>query len=123
MPATAEGRAPSSSSTSSKIAAERNPPKAQDLWGDCRNCLGVFLTRIIHLAVGWSEAISAIVGAVKAVTAHRLGGPVWQGGFRDHAVRHEEYLAALARYIVANPLRAGLVEPIGDYPHWDAAWL
>ncbi|MES9878966.1 MAG: transposase, partial [Candidatus Sedimenticola sp. 1PA] len=29
----------------------------------------------------------------------------------------------LARYIVANPLRGGLVESIGDYPHWDAMWL
>ena len=23
----------------------------------------------------------------------------------------------------ANPLRAGLVTRIGDYPHWDAIWL
>ena len=29
----------------------------------------------------------------------------------------------VARYIVANPLRAGLVEKIGDYPFWDAVWL
>jgi len=29
----------------------------------------------------------------------------------------------MARYIVANPLRAGLVERIGDYPLWDATWL
>ncbi|MGB4488330.1 MAG: transposase, partial [Pseudomonas veronii] len=25
--------------------------------------------------------------------------------------------------IVANPLRAGLVEHIGQYPLWDAIWL
>ena len=30
---------------------------------------------------------------------------------------------AAARYIVANPLRAGLVKQIGDYPLWDAIWL
>jgi len=29
----------------------------------------------------------------------------------------------VARYIVANPLRAGLVESVRDYPHWDAIWL
>ncbi|MGH8334666.1 MAG: REP-associated tyrosine transposase, partial [Pseudomonas sp.] len=23
----------------------------------------------------------------------------------------------------ANPLRAGLVEKLGDYPLWDAVWL
>jgi putative transposase len=25
--------------------------------------------------------------------------------------------------VVANPLRAGLVERIGDYPLWDAIWV
>jgi hypothetical protein len=24
---------------------------------------------------------------------------------------------------VANPLRAGLVERLGDYPLWDAIWV
>lgn len=50
-------------------------------------------------------------------------GPVWQSGFHDHALRHEEDMQAIARYIVANPLRAGLVARIGDYPFWDAVWL
>ena len=38
-------------------------------------------------------------------------------------VRRDEDLRGLARYIVANPLRAQLVQRIGDYPHWDAMWL
>ena len=50
-------------------------------------------------------------------------GTFWQRGFYDHAIRKEEDLRIAARYIVANPLRAGLVEVIGDYPHWDAKWL
>jgi hypothetical protein len=29
----------------------------------------------------------------------------------------------VARYIVYNPVRAGLVSRIGDYPHWDAVWV
>ena len=29
----------------------------------------------------------------------------------------------MARYIVANPLRAGLVRSLKDYPYWSAAWL
>lgn len=29
----------------------------------------------------------------------------------------------MARYMVANPLRAGLVSSIREYPHWDAVWL
>ena len=50
-------------------------------------------------------------------------GSVWQPGYHDHALRREEDVQAIARYIVANPLRAGLVERIGDYPWWDAVWL
>jgi putative transposase len=61
-----------------------------------------------------------------AVTLNRLAGrqgPVWQHGYHDRAIRKEEDLQAVARYIVANPLRAGLVEKVGDYPLWDAIWL
>ena len=50
-------------------------------------------------------------------------GPVWQKGYHDRAVRTEEDLRTLGRYVVANPLRAGLVDRLGDYPFWDAAWL
>lgn len=55
----------------------------------------------------------------------RIGcsGMLWQQGFHDRAVRREEDLRAIARYIIANPLRAGLVERVGDYPLWDACWL
>jgi REP element-mobilizing transposase RayT len=76
---------------------------------------------LLQLEAGTS--LSSLVGAVKAVTAHGLGGRTWQSGFHDHVLRQEEDLAKLARYIVANPLRAGLVQRIGDYPHWDAVWL
>jgi len=29
----------------------------------------------------------------------------------------------LARYVCANPIRAGLVKSVRDYPFWDARWL
>jgi len=32
-------------------------------------------------------------------------------------------LRRVARYVVANPMRAGLVKQIGDYPLWDAIWV
>ena len=50
-------------------------------------------------------------------------GQLWQKGFHDRAIRKEEDLQAIARYVVANPLRACLVDKIGDYPLWDAIWL
>ena len=48
---------------------------------------------------------------------------VWQKGYHDRGLCKEEDLKSLARYVVANPLRAGLVDNIGDYPLWDASWL
>lgn len=53
----------------------------------------------------------------------RSGARLWQKGFHDHALRQDEDLQAVARYVVANPLRAGLVRRLGDYPLWDAIWL
>ncbi|HEF4758569.1 TPA: transposase [Pseudomonas putida] len=50
-------------------------------------------------------------------------GAFWQTGFHDRAIRDDEDLLPFARYIVANPLRAGLVDKIGNYPLWDACWL
>ena len=73
--------------------------------------------------------VSEVVRRVKGKSAHSINryrscsGSVWQKGFHDHAIRKQEDIRSVARYIVANPLRAGLVENIGDYLFWDAAWL
>ncbi len=93
--------------------------------GDATTLAFVIMPDHMHwlLQLEGATALSNVVGAVKAVTAHGLGGRIWQSGFHDHALRQEEDLAKLARYIVANPLRAGLVQRIGDDPHWDAVWL
>jgi REP element-mobilizing transposase RayT len=64
-----------------------------------------------------------VVGRVKSLIARRLDGAIWQPGFYDHALRKDEDIATVARYIVANPVRAGLVSKLGDYPHWDAIWM
>ncbi len=49
--------------------------------------------------------------------------PYGKKGYFDRAPRYEEDVKAAARYIIANPLRAGLVARAGDYPLWDAIWL
>jgi len=49
--------------------------------------------------------------------------PLWQDGYHDHAVRKDEDIQKMARYIIANPLRAGIVKSVADYPLWDAIWL
>ena len=73
--------------------------------------------------------LSRVIGATKARCTHSVNsrtgasGPLWQSGFHDRAIRDNEDLLPFARYIIANPLRAGLVDRIGDYPLWDAIWL
>ncbi|SEE91939.1 REP-associated tyrosine transposase [Pseudomonas migulae] len=76
-----------------------------------------------------NNSLSALVLATKSHSARAVNarlerkGMVWQRGFHDRAIRREEDLQAVARYIVANPLRAGLVTRVHDYPLWDAKWL
>ncbi len=72
------------------------------------------------MQLGDTHTLPQVVASVKSVSAHRLGYPIWQPGYYEHALRREEDVRALARYIIENPLRAGLVTRIGDYPHWDA---
>lgn len=50
-------------------------------------------------------------------------GAIWARAFHDRALRSDEHVLSAARYLVLNPVRAGLVQRIGDYPYWDAIWL
>ncbi len=56
-------------------------------------------------------------------TLNAQGQPIWQKGYHDRAIRREEDLKAIARYILANPLRAGITDKLASYPHWDTVWL
>ena len=73
--------------------------------------------------------LSRVVASLKNHTTRRINersgrhGSLWQPGFHDHALRREEDLKATARYVLKNPLRAGLVTSLRDYPHWDALWV
>src|SRR5690606_19496103 len=82
------------------------------------------------LQLGDAAPLHRVVQSVKGYSAWSVNaargrscGEVWQRGFHDHAVRRDEDLQAIARYVIANPLRAGIVEDIGQYPLWDAVWL
>ena len=84
----------------------------------------------VHLLLELGETgLSAVMKRLKARSAVQLnreigrGGRFWAPGYHDHALRREEDLRSVARYIVANPLRAGLATRAGDYPWWNAAWL
>jgi REP element-mobilizing transposase RayT len=46
----------------------------------------------------------------------RSGAPLWQRGYFEHVLRAEEDTFDVARYILDNPVRAGLVSRPEDYP-------
>jgi REP element-mobilizing transposase RayT len=47
----------------------------------------------------------------------RHGRPLWQEGYYERVLRPGDDARSIARYIVANPIRAGLaVDPL-DYPY------
>lgn len=48
---------------------------------------------------------------------------IWQTGYHDHALRKEERVQDVARYLVMNPVRAGIVKSVREYSLWDAQWL
>lgn len=47
---------------------------------------------------------------------HRRSGHVFQGRFDSRIVEKDSYLLAVARYVVQNPVRAGVVERPEDWP-------
>lgn len=47
---------------------------------------------------------------------HRRGGHLFQGRYKAILVDADTYLLELARYIVLNPVRAGMVDDPGEWP-------
>lgn len=99
--------------------------------GHVKSLAWVLMPDHLHwlLQLGEHALLPEVMKRFKARSAravnNRLGrsGSLWQRAFHDRALRENEDVQGTARYIVANPLRAGLVKHIGDYPFWDAVWL
>ena len=76
-----------------------------------------------------SSTLSTIVGNLKGSSAFKINkhrqksGNLWQPSFYDRALRADENRLNIARYIVANPLRKGLVKSVKDYPFWNSMYL
>ncbi|KFN48889.1 REP-associated tyrosine transposase [Arenimonas composti] len=72
--------------------------------------------------------LSDVIGRVKGRTAFefncRFGRkrPLWQRGFHDRAARAHLNLVDALRYMLQNPVRAGLVQELGEYPFWNCRW-
>jgi REP element-mobilizing transposase RayT len=99
-------------------------------WGDARLLAWVLMPDHWHglLELGL-EPLDRVVARFKATVSRtlRTSGtvewPLWDRSFHDHALRHDENLHRAARYIIGNPVRAGLAHSALLYPYWNAVWL
>ncbi len=105
--------------------------ESRQLLGDADMLAWVSMPDHVHWLVqlGEHDKLEAVVDRLKSASAReanrklRRTGALWQRAFYDHALRSEEDVVAVARYIIANPIRVGLASRVGDYPFWDAVWL
>lgn len=100
--------------------------------GDVESLAFVVMPHHLHwlLTLQGTQTLDAVIRAMKRHTAReinrhrgRTGQPVWQPGYFDRAIRAEDDIPAIARYIVSNPVRAELCRSVRDYSLWDAVWL
>jgi len=128
--ATTQGRAPIFRDFAAACAAARCFEEPV-LLRDAKILAWVLMPDHAHwlIQLGKTSPLPEVVNRLKSASARHanrtLGrtGPLWAPAYHDHALRHEEDVQAAARYIVANPLRIGLVQDIGAYPFWNAIWL
>ena len=80
--------------------------------------------------LGDQLTLHQLAAKAKAQASRRLGrhrneqiDSLWQDGFHDFRLRPDDDPRACARYVIRNPIRAGLVNSVRDYPHWDALWI
>jgi REP element-mobilizing transposase RayT len=68
-----------------------------------------------------SAALRPFVSAIKQRSGYEFsrqtGSRLWQKGYFERTLRDDEDLLCVARYIEANPVRAGLVRSVGLWPY------
>lgn len=86
------------------------------------------MTNHIHL-LAKPHRMDSLAGMMKGLNVkytqfinykYKRSGRIWAGRFYSCIVDAESYLWAVARYIEQNPLRAGMVNRIEDYPYSSA---
>jgi hypothetical protein len=75
------------------------------------------------------DSLDRLVRRFKSITARaveprlRINGWLWAKGHNERELDSVEDLQAVARHLVANPVRSGLARSVGAYPYWNAVWL
>ncbi|QNT39780.1 transposase [Pseudomonas asiatica] len=98
--------------------------------GACQSLAWVVMPDHLHWLIQLNDStLCSLMRRFKSRSSHALyhrgmrREKVWQAGYQDHAIRREEDIRRVAKYVICNPLRAGLASRVGDYPHWDAVWV
>ena len=78
----------------------------------------------VHLFLRGSHKfrLGAWIGALKqalakAAVLSRAQGQMWEEGFFDHVLRNNESYSQKWNYVRENPVRAGLVQSVADWPY------
>ena len=101
------------------------------LWQHTQLIAWVLMPDHMHLLIRLSgkDSLQTVVQKLKSNTAREIKsldleiGQVWAVAFHDRALRKDEDLRLIARYVVLNPVRAGLACRTGDYPYWNAVFI
>jgi REP element-mobilizing transposase RayT len=103
---------------------------AASTWGDARLLAWVLMPDHWHGVLQFgNEPLARAMNRFKGNFTRALNTSlaiherVWDRSFHDRALRADEDVRQAARYIVANPIRAGLAKNALDYPYWNAIWL
>jgi len=93
-------------------------------------CAYCFMPDHLHLPVQGTTAdarLTPFIAVAKQRSGYLFsrgaGARLWQEGYFERAIRSDEDLTAVALYIQANPLRAGLVSRVADWPHTGGSLL
>ena len=81
------------------------------------------LAQVMQNFKGRSSLAVKLLAEKQAVGQAVMPESIWQRAYHDRALRQEDDVLSVARYLAANPLRAGLVASLSDYAHWDAVWV
>ena len=82
----------------------------------------------LHMLVEGTAADSTLKGMIARAKQYSgfyykqaFGKQLWQRYGYERTLRHDEETLVIARYIVANPIRASLANSLGEYPHWGSS--
>ena len=80
---------------------------------------------LVYRALRNAPRLAPLVSA-RGVSFMLMNAGLFWGGAQDNnfpKLVPDDNLLAAARYLIANPIRAGLSRSFGGYPYWDAVWI